>query len=258
MEKIRLLSTTSAHDRDADIMARMEDLHGILEEIALEKKGSLVRDGAHHHRWDMVGAGVLYIEPNDGEDHLTQNRDISIEWEAEYSSEATSACINIANYPMPAIYSTNDQLREWIGTLAGYIRLALNAYGRKPVLLGQDSVEKSAYDAALAVSSLMNDKVAAAYPAYSQKNPEWRIVFPTPWADGKIQNEQVELSFEQEIPAQIYLCQVTVRDANPPIFDITNFVLSRNSEDIGDPINRLAAHKSLGSLSAYCCGKDVA
>ena len=258
MEKIRLLSTTSAHDRDADIMARMENLHGILEEIALEKKGSLVRDGALHQRWDIIGAGILYIEPNDDEDHIAQRRDISVEWEAEYSNQETSACINITNYPMPAVYFTTDQMREWIGTLAGHIRLALNAYGRKPVLLGDDSVEKSAYDAALAVSSLMNDKVAAANPGYAQKNPKWRIVFPTPWADGKIQNEQVDLSFEEEVSTKVYLCHATARDANPPIFEISNFVLRRSSEDIGDPINRLAAHKGLGCLSAYCCGKDIA
>lgn len=236
----------------------MEDLHDILEELALGKKATLIRPDALKQRWEVSGYGIIYIEPNDGEDDHAQRRDISIEWECSDLSPGSDACINLPDYPMPPVYFTEDQMRAWLGTLAKHIRLSLNAYGRKPVIFDEASVERTAYDAALAAASALSAKVATGNPEYAAQNTEWRITFPTPWADGKIYNNQVELSFENEFSEKPLLCRASVVMANPPIFEVSRFTLHRNSSEAEDPIARLAAHNGLASLSVFCHGKDVA
>ena len=258
MDSIRLLSTTSAQDRDSITMAALEDLHHRLLAISTKRIGTLTRHGPCNYEWLISGSGVLRIEPHDPDDFGTSVRSIMVEWEGTVGDSTDDVAAVLPDYPIPTPYTDDDALRTWVGGIAANLRLALDAYGRPPVILDGSSVEKCAYDAALAIATMLHDKVSQIHPHYATRNPVWQIDFPLPWASGRIRNESVEIAFEDEIDLPIHLAKANVFGSAPPVFGVERFSLKRDGRETPDVLDRLALHADLGILSAFCCAKVVA
>ena len=189
MENARLLSTTSAQPSDAAVMSYLEDLHHRIEEISTGTAWKIIRNYPTDFGWES-GDEYVHIDCDVDAKALNSGRyNISIVYE-NHDDDANNISLEIPSYPIPLPYTNDDGLREWAGNLAKNIRIVMDAYGRIPVKFDEFSVEKSAYDAAMAIAFDINERTKKANPEYFSRYPEWKIKFPLPWQHDKPKQAQ--------------------------------------------------------------------
>ena len=258
MVNTRLLSTTSAQDGHAFLMDALEDLHHRLGEISAGRFGKPDRPHEYHYEWAKANHGILTISPEDPDDFRIFNRTILIEWDNASGDNTDNVTVVLPDHPIPLFHASDKDIHAWICEVAKNLRLVIDAFGRRPVILNDASVEKCAYDAALAIASDIHERISPIRPSYAKRNPTWTVEFPLPWAEGSIQNHRAEIPFAEIFSDPIALAVISTSSSASRVLQVSRFALKRDGSELTDPLDRLAAHGGLGALSAFCSAKGVA
>ena len=257
MENARLLSTTSAQPSDAAVMSYLEDLHHRIEEISTGTAWKIIRNYPTDFGWES-GDEYVHIDCDVDAKALNSGRyNISIVYE-NHDDDANNISLEIPSYPIPLPYTNDDGLREWAGNLAKNIRIVMDAYGRIPVKFDEFSVEKSAYDAAMAIAFDINERTKKANPEYFSRYPEWKIKFPLPWNDGEISNCGYSIPFSQIYPETVNLSVIKSGSSHMPSLTVSPFEIERSGKVCEDPLTRLTVVRALEQITDFFRPKDVA